>query len=319
MIANLFSSIRSVKLLLGILIIVYCLANYSPVVAQVKKGDPNTPLPSVSNEVYQTIAQFYEYDRNIPLNARIISTDEFQGSIREKIVFTGVNNSKVPAYLIIPKNETETHPIVFLVDGIYGSKERWLDDNSWPKGGLVTKALLRSGFAIMALDAVFHGERSYENNYFPPPWPYQYPHKARHMIISTATEYRRAMDYLSTREDVDTNRIGMLGLSMGGLITFELTSLDPRIKSAIAGLTPIWKEPEFQPVMPYTFASRLQCNSFLMFVGNKDRVYTMKDAHQLYDLIPITQKDFIEYETGHQPPFEYAEEITDWFVKFLKP
>ena len=59
MIANLFSSIRSVKLLLGILIIVYCLANYSPVVAQVKKGDPNTPLPSVSNEVYQTIAQFY--------------------------------------------------------------------------------------------------------------------------------------------------------------------------------------------------------------------------------------------------------------------
>ena len=302
MIANLFSSIRSVKLLLGILIIVYCLANYSPVVAQVKKGDPNTPLPSVSNEVYQTIAQFYEYDRNIPLNARIISTDEFQGSIREKIVFTGVNNSKVPAYLIIPKNETETHPIVFLVDGIYGSKERWLDDNSWPKGGLVTKALLRSGFAIMALDAVFHGERSYENNYFPPPWPYQYPHKARHMIISTATEYRRAMDYLSTREDVDTNRIGMLGLSMGGLITFELTSLDPRIKSAIAGLTPIWKEPEFQPVMPYTFASRLQCNSFLMFVGNKDRVYTMKDAHQLYDLIPITQKDFIEYETGHQPP-----------------
>jgi dienelactone hydrolase len=317
MIANLFSQIRSVKLLLGILIIFYCFANYSSAVAQVKRGDPNTPLPSISNEVFQTIAQFYEYDRNIPLNARIISTDEFQGSIREKIVFIGVNNSKVPAYLIIPKDEAQTHPIVFLVDGIYGSKERWLDDNSWPKGGLVTKALLRSGFAVMALDAVFHGERSFENEYIQPPWPYQYPHKARHMIIQTSIEYRRALDYLSTRKDIDTAKIGMMGLSMGGLITFGLTSLDPRIKSAIAGLTPIWKETEFQPVMPYTFASRVQCNSFLMFVGNRDRVYTMKDAYQLYELIPINQKEFVEYEVDHRPPVEYAEKVTDWFLKNL--
>ena len=55
------------------------------------------------------------------------------------------------------------------------------------------------------------------------------------MIMQTAIEYRRAIDHLSTRSDIDTTQIEMMGLSMGGLITFELTSIDQRIKMAVAG------------------------------------------------------------------------------------
>jgi dienelactone hydrolase len=298
-------------------ILIYSLAPYSHGVAQVKKVDPQSPLPLVSDEAYQAIAQFLEYDRNIPLNARILSKDEFEGGIRERIVFTGVNSSKVPAYLIIPDNGANTHPLVLLIDGIYGSKERWLDDTSWPKGGLATKSLLNNGFAVMTLDAVYHGERSFENDFVKPPWPPQFPYQARHMFLTTTTEYRRAMDYLSTRNDIDTTRIGVLGLSMGGLITFELASVDSRIKSAVAGLTPIWKAPEFQPWLPSTYASRVKCGSFLMFMGNEDPLYTMKDAHQLFDLIPIDKKEFVEYHVGHEPPIEYTRKITDWFLTNL--
>ena len=307
------------KKLFLLLLYVYCLMPYSQIAAQVKKADPQMSLPLVSNEVFQTIAQFFEYDRNIPLDAKIISEDEFEGSKKEKIVFTGVNNSKVPAYLIIPNDGGDKHPIVFLVDGIYGSKERWLDDNSWPKGGLVTKALLKNGIAVMMLDAVYHGERAAENAYVSPPWPFAFPYKARHMVIQTAIEYRRAIDYVSTRNDIDTTRIGMMGLSMGGLITFELSSIDSRIKTAAAGVTPILRIPELQSVDVNTFANHVSCNSFLMFMGNKDGLYTMKEARQLYDLIPITQKEFVEYNSGHQPPVEYVGEVTNWFVKYLKP
>ena len=289
----------------------------SPCIAQIKITDAHTPIPLVNDDVYHAIAQFLEYDRNIPLDAKIIYKDEFEGSTREKIVFTGVNNSKVPAFLVIPNDNVATHPVVFLIDGIYGSKDRWFQDNSWPKGGLAAKALLNNGFAIMTLDAVYHGERSYENDYEIEPWPGQFPYQARHMILQTTIEYRRALDYLATRKDIDTTRIGSLGLSMGGLITFQLTSIDSRIKSAVAGLTPIGKAKEFQPWLPSTYANRVNCNSFLMFMGNKDTVYTMKDAYELFDLIPIDQKEFIEYNVGHDPPIEYVKKITNWFLDKL--
>ena len=306
------------KHLFLLLTIANCTIPFLQIRAQVNAADPNASLPLVSNEVYQAIAQFFDYDKNIPLDAKIIAKDNFENGKREKIIITGVNNSKVPAYLLIPNDDAVAHPIVFLVDGIYGSKERWLEDDSWPKGGLVTKALLDNGFAVMTLDAIYHGERAFENDFVPPPWPRKFPYKARHMFMNTAVEYRRAMDYIMTREDIDASRIGFLGLSMGGLITFELTSIDSRIKSAVAGLTPVWKAPEFQPWLPSTYASRIKCRSFLMFMGNEDPVYTMKDARQLYNLIPVSQKEFVAYNVQHEPPAEYAQKVTDWFLKSLK-
>ena len=303
----------------SLLTIVYCWIAMTPTIAQVKKADAQAVIPFVSNEVYQSIVQFYEYDRNIPLDARIVSKELFQGANKEKIVFTGVNHSQVPALLIIPKDGAEVHPAVLIVDGIEGFKERWLQDDSWPLGGLVTKSLLKSGFAVMICDAVYHGERTYENNFASPPWPYEYPYLGRQMIIQTAIEYRRALDYLFTRTDIDNSRIGMLGLSMGGMITFELTSIDSRIKSAVAGLTPPLKENEFQSFTPSTFAGHITTNSFLMFMGNKDDFYTIQEARKVYDMIPVKNKEFVEYNTGHQVTVEYVSLVTDWFVKNLKP
>jgi len=136
---------------------------------------------------------------------------------------------------------------VVIADGIYGSKERWCEDNSWPKGGLVTKSLLNAGFAVMILDAAYHSERTSEYDYVSPP-PLTFPNEFRHMVIQTATEYCRAIDYLSTRSEIDTPRIGMMGLSMGALITFQLSSCDPRIKTTIAGVSPLLRLPKLQAV-----------------------------------------------------------------------
>ena len=47
-----------------------------------------------------------------------------------------------------------------------------------------------------------------------------------------AWDDRRSLDYLCTRPEVNVNRIGALGLSIGGLRTAYLTGADPRIKAA---------------------------------------------------------------------------------------
>lgn len=311
--------IRTDKHLSCILLTIIC--SWTPLLttAQVEKADAQTPLPVVSKEVYQAIAQFYEYDRKIPLDAHIASKQDYAGASNERIVFTGANYSKVPSFLITPKDGKEKHPVILIVDGYSGTKERWLQDDSWPLGGLVTKSLLKNGFAVMICDLAYHGERSYENGFAGLPWFTEHPYASRQMTIQTAMDYRRAMDYLATRPDVDNDRIGMMGLSMGGMIAFQLTSMDSRIKSAVAGLTAIFKEDEFQAFTPSTFAGHIKCNSFLMFMGNKDWVYTMKEARQLYDMIPIKNKAFVEYNTGHLLTPEYVTLVMDWFVKSLNP
>ena len=102
----------------------------------------------------------YEYDKGIPLNVEITETTENDGYTREKFVFDGVHDSRVPGYLAIPKSGAGPYPCIILLHGHTGNKGEWWQDNSFYKGGLVSKAFLSAGYAVLALDAAYHGERS---------------------------------------------------------------------------------------------------------------------------------------------------------------
>ena len=52
----------------------------------------------------------------------------------------------------------------------------------------------------------------------------------------TVLDNRQVLDYLVTRPEVDPNRLGCLGLSIGGLKASLLAAVDPRIKCAVLGL-----------------------------------------------------------------------------------
>ncbi|MEX2566813.1 MAG: hypothetical protein WD431_12785 [Cyclobacteriaceae bacterium] len=82
-----------------ILSVSYCFFFFTSTYGQDTKEDTNTNLPVVSNEVFKSIAQLYKYDQNIPLEGRIVEKKELPDGNREKIIFKGVNNSTVPAYL----------------------------------------------------------------------------------------------------------------------------------------------------------------------------------------------------------------------------
>jgi dienelactone hydrolase len=52
----------------------------------------------------------------------------------------------------------------------------------------------------------------------------------------TVLDNRQVLDYLLTRPDVDPNRIGCLGLSLGGIKTSLVAAVDDRIRCAVLGL-----------------------------------------------------------------------------------
>lgn len=287
--------------------------------AQAQEGN-SVDLAPIDSESFEVMSQFFNYDKGIPLEARIVDVSDQENYVIEKIVFQGINNSRVPGYLALPKNGTGPYPCILLLHGIGDSKESWWKDTSFNSGGQLTKQLISSGYAVLTLDAEYHGERLINNDYESPDvfiFEKGWFLKARNMIVQSVVEYRRAMDYLATRKEIDSSRFGAIGYSMGGMMVFNLCSTDTRIKVAVASVTPILKE-NYSALAVYNFAPYINTTSFLMLNGeNDDRNYSINEAQQLFELIRSNKKDIKFFESGHKLPVEWTKNAAEWITEHL--
>lgn len=274
--------------------------------------------PSIGDEGFEVIKESYAYDKNLALNPAINQLKNFPTHTREKFYFTGVND-KVGAYLAIPKNEKGPFPVVLLIDGMGGSKERWWGKGNWSNGIETTEALIAKGFAVFTIDAAMHGERIDSSGIFPKPLSLRKEklmQTVQAMIKQTAQDYMRGLDYLESRDDIDTERAGAYGLSMGGAVTFILAGLDDRIKTAVTGVVVVYGN-QYSVVNAYNFTPRITDKPFLMLMGNNDGYYTPETAAKLLNTIGGVNNELIIFEGGHKVPSSYIPRIADWFVKKL--
>jgi hypothetical protein len=91
-------------------------------------------------------------------------------------------------------------------------------------------ALAKAGYAGLCLDSWGFGERSgrAEIDIFK-----EMLWKGQVMWGMMVYDNLRALDYLETRNDVDTKRIATMGMSMGSTMAWWLAALDERIKVCI--------------------------------------------------------------------------------------
>lgn len=139
----------------------------------------------------------------------------------EKITFRNRFGITLAADLYIPKayaddkadSNTKTKLPAIAVSGPFGAvKEQ--------ASGLYAQRLAEDGFITIAFDPSFTGESAGEPRY------------SSSMDINTE-DFCAAVDYLSCREDVDTERIGILGICGWGGIAINAAALDPRIKASV--------------------------------------------------------------------------------------
>ncbi len=141
---------------------------------------------------------------------------------------------RVPTLLVRPMSGGK-RPAVIVLHGTGGNKEsqrEWLRD------------LARHGIIGVAIDARYHGERSGgakgADAYLAaitrawkskPGEPQAHP-----FYYDTVWDLWRTVDYLQSRPDVDPDRIGMIGFSMGGIETWLAASVDERVKVAVPAI-----------------------------------------------------------------------------------
>jgi dienelactone hydrolase len=285
-------------------------------------------MKPVGAEAYRVLLEFFQYDKNVPLDARIVDTLDTPVYTREKIVFSGVRDSRVPAYLAIPKVGSPPYPVILQMHGgVSEGKEAFWDERLPYVDRTVTRALLQAGFAVLTLDAQYHGERHSPNDYLSGTGPILFQRGWKYTfldaVVQSTVEYRRALDYLATRPEIDTSRIGAQGVSLGGMMTFYLTAVDPRIKVSIPCITALniyGAARELPDVLaPWQYARDMGRRPFLMLMSRTDPFYSVRDAQHLYELIAGPSKEIRFYDCdGHCLPAAYGPDVVAWFQRYLK-
>ncbi len=269
----------------------------------------------VGTEGYGILAQLFTYDASLPLNARVIPQFDSAGYAREKIVFDGWRGARVPGLVAIPKDSQPRHAVIVLIDGIGGWKERWWQETSWNRGRILIDSLLAAGFAVAMIDAFASGERTFANDYETAETFIRKFSQLRDMALQNTIEHRRLIDYLSSRSDIDSTRIGALGLSLGGMTTFYLGAFEPRVRAGVAGLTPAQRIPDL--LWPGHYAAHVRM-PLLMLMGRTDAFYTQQQVAAIFASLGSKEKQLQWYDVGHRLPEAYAGAAVAWFRQFLR-
>src|ERR1044071_649058 len=282
------------------------------------------PFPRISEDSFKARLPFFDYDKSIPLEGRVVRQWPPDDAPRQKIVLRAAQGFLVPGYLEFPKSRPKPCPIVLLLHGWSGSKEDWYKDDNFITGGVMRKALLNAGFAILALDAATHGERSHEIDYQhvnpfedPKAPPRRNYFTFADISVQTVKDYRRALDFLAERAEVDMTRIGLVGYSRGGMDSFYLLSVEPRIRVAVACVPPLLS-PGYGPLSPIDYTWGIRKTPFLMLMGRKDDMGDPAKVEASYhQYIETPDTKLIWYEQGHKLTDAYVPDALEWIKKHL--
>jgi dienelactone hydrolase len=173
------------------------------------------------------------------LQAKVTGRIEHDTFTVENLHFQSRPGLYVTANLYVPKNLTKPVPAVLYVSGhgpvvtngiSYGNKVSYQHHGAW---------LARNGYVCLILDTVQLGEIAgiHHGTYREGMWWWN--SRGYTPAGVECWNSMRALDYLSTRPEVDTNRFGVTGRSGGGAYSWFVTAVDERIKAAapVAGIT----------------------------------------------------------------------------------
>jgi len=141
--------------------------------------------------------------------------------------FASDASNRVPGILMEPANVKGKLPVVIALHGTGGSKNNMLS---------LCRKLADMGFIAVAIDGRYHGERKSgkgETDYDDAIVRAFHGSGEHPFYYDTVWDAMRLVDYLATRDDVAANRIGLIGISKGGIETYLAAAADPRIAVAV--------------------------------------------------------------------------------------
>ena len=286
-----------------------------------------------------------------PHRVRVTSREEKPDYILERFEFENGVDATVPGILVIPKNLKGRAPAVIALHGHGSSKESvcTIATNSQ----FVASLLAGKGFVVAAIDGYFNGERigkgpagaidnkrAQEESLFK-----LYLWQGRTLWGMMLRDEQCLLDYLESRPEVDSRKIGATGMSMGCTRSWWLSAIDDRIQ-AIVGVACFTRYTEliahgnlrahgiyyFVPGVLRHFDTEAiyaltAPRPMLMLSGDQDGGAPTDGIHILEKKLAQVYKlhgqegnfrSVLYTKTGHEYLPEMKEEMVHWFEQHLR-
>ncbi|MEX2213003.1 MAG: alpha/beta hydrolase family protein [Phycisphaeraceae bacterium] len=290
-----------------------------------------------------------------PKKVKIVSREDKGEFFLERIEFHNGVDSVVPGYVMIPKDAAGAaktkRPCIVALHEHGGSKDSvCLNEKAMDHIGTL---LVKQGYIVAAIDGYFHGERIGKG-----PAGTTENKGGQEMTLSKLNlwmgrclwgmqlrDEQCLLDYLETRGDIDMNRLGVTGMSMGCTRSWWLAAIDDRPKGVV-GVACFTRYSEliargsmryhgiyyFVPGMLQHFDTEaihalIAPRPHLELSGDQDPgapvdgIETLErilaDVYKLYGK-PENFRSVLYTKTGHEYLPEMRKEMVEWFAKHLK-
>ncbi len=172
--------------------------------------------------------------RKRPIAATLLASETRDGYELETLLLDLNGLEPVPAYFVKPRQAGGPLPCI-LYNHAHGGryeigKEELLAGRSALQSPPYAQALISQGWSTLCIDAWAFGERATRSEsaiFKEMLW------QGRVMWGMMVYDSLQALDYLCSRPDVDAERLGTLGMSMGSTMAWWLAALDTRVKVCV--------------------------------------------------------------------------------------
>jgi dienelactone hydrolase len=276
----------------------------------------------VADSIFQVYREQFSYDKT-DLKARVEERREnAQGWILEKITYDAAyGGERVIAYLFLPKDTAPPYQTVIYFPGAASIVQRSSKDiESYYEFPMFLSFLVKNGRAVLypvykgtfergsdALVALMYGDQN--------------SHQLTELIIKQVRDLKRCIDYLETRQDIDSRKLAYYGMSWGAAFGAIIPAVEDRFKASVllGGALDGCCRPE---VRDLNYVRRVKTPT-LMLNGRYDTLCPYETrAKPMFDLLgtPAEHKALKLYETDHIPPRnEYIKETLAWLDRYLGP
>ncbi len=273
----------------------------------------------VSDAVFQVYENQFSYDPS-ELNPKIEWTDEStEDWTTEKITFNAAyEKERMTAYLFLPKGALPPYQTVIFFPGADARGRTSLPVTQ--HFGYVD-FIVKSGRAVMY--PVYKGTHERSVTDFPRD---RTTHLYTEYVIKWVKDFKRSIEYLETRPEININQLAYCGDSWGGQLGAIIPAVEERLKVNIlfrAGLSrsPIAGQSRAE-VNPINFVTRVTIPT-LMLNGKYDHTFPLETSVMpMYDLLgtPKEDKHIVLYDTDHfVSRTERIKESLAWLDRYLGP
>ncbi len=164
----------------------------------------------------------------VPLDIKVVEEVKLEKYTRKKITYNVDPYDRVESYLLIPHELRGKTPAILALHGTnHRGKDKAVGLFGKPRS-FYGKELAERGYIVIAPDYWNMGQYRQKRQYNPLQNGYASG------VMKGVWNHMRAIDLLQSLPEVDGDRIGSIGLSLGGYSTVFLATLEPRVKAMVS-------------------------------------------------------------------------------------